>query len=352
LQSDVAGAVAAEVVVNLPRPANEASRARVSLDPEALDLYFRGREAWNKRTEQGVRASIPLFEAAIKKYPGYARAYAGLADAYIVLSAWRLGAGPPAEGYSKARVAATRALDLDKRLAEAETSLAAISAFYDWNAQEAQREFRRATELNPSYATTHSWYAEFLACLGRSNEMLVETAEARRLDPLAPIMISDASMRLAYAGRLNEASVGLLSFTQQNPEFVFAHHALADVLQAQRRFPEAIAEQETAARLTNRIPEEVASLAQTYAVAGRSGDARRLLTELEARSRHEYVPSYTVALVHAGLGDADRAFELLENAYHEHSSWMSHLRIDRRLDPLRHDPRFRALEARVGLWND
>jgi tetratricopeptide (TPR) repeat protein len=182
--------------------------------------------------------------------------------------------------------------------------------------------------------------------------MLVETAEASRIDPLAPIMASDASTRLAYVGRLAEASAGLQAFTLQHPEFVFGRHSLSYVLQAQNRYPEAIAEQETATRLTNRIPEELASLAQTYAAAGRAGDARRLLMELDARGRNEYVPSYSVGLVYAALGDSDRAFEWLEHAYQEHSSWLSHLRIDRRLDPLRHDPRFRTLETRVGLWND
>jgi TolB-like protein/DNA-binding winged helix-turn-helix (wHTH) protein len=129
LQSDIARAVAAEVAIKVSRPANEPLRPIESVDPEALELYLRGREAWNKRTEQDVRASVALFEAAIRKRPDYARAYAGLADAYIVLSAWSLGAWPPAEGYSKARVAATKALELDDRLAEAHTSLAGISAF-------------------------------------------------------------------------------------------------------------------------------------------------------------------------------------------------------------------------------
>jgi TolB-like protein/DNA-binding winged helix-turn-helix (wHTH) protein/Tfp pilus assembly protein PilF len=352
LQSDIARAVAAEVAINLARPASEPLRPIESVDPEALDLYLRGREAWNKRTEQDVRASIPLFEAAIRKRPDYARAYAGLADANIVLSAWSLGAWPPAEGYSRARVAATKALELDDRLAEAHTSLAGISAFYDWNAAEALREFRRAFELNPSYATTHHWYAEFLACVGRSDEMLVETAEARRLDPLALIMISSMSTRLAYAGRLAEASAGLQSFTQQHPAFVLARHSLAEVLQAQHRYAEAVAEQEIAAKLSDRMPEELASLAQAYAVAGRSHDASRILAELQERAQHQYVPPYSVALVYAGLGEADRAFGLLGDAYREHSSWLSHLRIDARLNPLRQDPRFRALETRVGLWND
>src|SRR5262249_13265952 len=161
LQGDVARAVAADVAVNLSPPARESQRAPQTVDPEALDLYLRGRETWNKRTEQDVRASIPLFQAAIEKSPGYARAYAGLADAYIVLSAWSIGVMAPAEGYSKARAAATKALELDGRLAEAQTSLAGITSFYDWSADQALKEFRRALELNPSYATTHHWYAEF-----------------------------------------------------------------------------------------------------------------------------------------------------------------------------------------------
>jgi tetratricopeptide (TPR) repeat protein len=259
---------------------------------------------------------------------------------------------PPAEGYSKARAAATKALELDSRLAEAQTSLAGITAFYDWNAAQAHREFRRALELNPSYSTTHHWYAEFLGCLGRPDEMLVETAEARRLDPLAPIMMSSMSTRLIYAGRLAEAGIGLQLFTQQHPEFVFAHHSLAEVLQAQHHYAEAIAEQEIAATRSNRISEELASLAQVYAVAGRSHDARQILAELEERARHQYVPPYSVALVYAGLGEADRAFGLLDEAYREHSSWLSHLKIDTRLDPLRNDPRFHALETRIGLWSD
>jgi TolB-like protein/DNA-binding winged helix-turn-helix (wHTH) protein/Tfp pilus assembly protein PilF len=363
LQSDLARAVAMEAAAAMTPsgPAHDRLRpvdnvenvAKVenveSVNPTALDLYLRGREAWNRRNEEDIRASIPLFEAAIRSDPAYARAYAGLADAHAVLASWALGALPPGEGYSKGRAEALRALELDDTLAEAHTTLAAISAFYDWDAANASKEFRRAIELNPSYAIAHHWYAEHLATVGRFEEMLAESKEAERLDPLSPLMVASAAIRFSFAGRQDEAVAKLRSVTEAHPEFILAHAWLEEVLEAQGRYANAVTEGETAVELSQAKAERVAALAHTYAVSGRNKEALQALSDLKERARHTYVPAYSVALVYAGLGDVDRAFDSLEEAYREHSSWLSHLRLDHRLDSLRNDPRFRALQARVGL---
>jgi TolB-like protein/DNA-binding winged helix-turn-helix (wHTH) protein len=363
LQSDLARAVAMEAAAAMTPsgPAHDRLRAVdnvesvehvesvASVNPTALDLYLRGREAWNRRTEEDIRASIPLFEAAIRSDPAYARAYAGLADAHAVLASWALGALPPGEGYSKGRAEASRALELDDTLAEAHTTLAAISAFYDWDAANAPKEFRRAIELNPSYAIAHHWYAEHLATVGRFEEMLAESKEAERLDPLSPLMVASDAIRFSFAGRQDEAVAKLRSVTVAHPEFVLAHAWLEEVLEAQGRYADAVTEGETAVELSHAQAERVAALAHTYAVSGRKKEALQALSDLKERARHAYVSAYSVALVYAGLGDVDRAFDSLEEAYREHSTWLSHLRLDHRLDSLRNDPRFRALQIKVGL---
>jgi TolB-like protein/DNA-binding winged helix-turn-helix (wHTH) protein/Flp pilus assembly protein TadD len=349
LQSDLARAVALEAAVNLSGPVHDRLRTVESVNPSALDFYLRGREAWNRRTEEDIRAAIPLFEAAIRSEPGYARAYAGLADAHTVLAAWALGALPPGEGYSRSRAEVSKALELDDTLAEAHTTMAAISAFYDWDAVDAQKEFRRAIELNPSYATAHHWYAEHLATIGRFDDMLAESREAERLDPLSPIIVAGAAIRFSFVGRHDEAVAQLRSVTRSHPDFILAHAFLEEVLEAQGRYADAVGEGEAAVDLSHAKSERLASLAYTYAVSGRKKEALRALSDLKERARHAYVPAYSVALVYAGLGDLDRAFESLEDAYREHSSWLSHMRLDHRLDTLRRDPRFRALQTRVGL---
>ncbi|HWW83947.1 MAG TPA: winged helix-turn-helix domain-containing protein [Vicinamibacterales bacterium] len=349
LQRDLARAVASDVAANFSGTVAESALEREPVNPEALDLYLRGRAAWNRRTEEDIRNSIPLYEAALAKDPRYARAYGGLADAYLVLSSWALGALPPSEGYSKGRIAATKALELDETLAEAHTSLGAISAFYDWNTLEARKEFRRAIELNPSYATAHHWLAEHLATIGQFDQMLVENQEALKLDPLSPIIVTGAANRYCFINRCADAAKQLQAVTTSHPEFLMAHGFLGTALTATHHYADSIRELETAANLSSRKSEELAELAHAYGASGRPGDARKIVTELEERSQRMYVPAYSLALAYAGLGNNDRAFDLLEQAYREHSSWLSHVRIDRRLDSLRSDPRFQALQARVGL---
>jgi TolB-like protein/DNA-binding winged helix-turn-helix (wHTH) protein/Flp pilus assembly protein TadD len=349
LQSDLARAVVSEAAVHLSDSADDRLRTVESVNPAALDLYLRGREAWNRRTEEDTRAAIPVFEAAIRSEPTYARAYAGLADAHVVLAAWALGALPPGEGYSKARSEASKALELDDTLVEAHTTMGAIHAFYDWDAAGAQKEFRRAIELNPSYPTAHTWYAEHLATIGRFEEMLVESREAERLDPLSPVIVAGGAVRLSYAGRTDEAVARLRSVIRAHPDYLLGHAYLEDVLDGAGRYADAVREGETAVELSHGKSERLAALAYTYAALGRKKEALQALSQLKERARHTYVSAYSLALVYVGLGDVDGAFDSLEAAYREHSSWLSHLRLDHRLDRLRSDPRFRALQVRVGL---
>lgn len=348
LQSEVARAVAAGVRLTLT-PQTEARLARAArVDPEAYELFLRGRFFWNRRDAEGLRRSIEYFEKAIARQPDYALAYAGIADANIVLG--DQGNAPAGEALPRARAAALRALQIDPSLAEAQASLAMVRGVYDWDWPGAEQGFRRAIDLNPSYATAHHWYAHLLRAIGRFEEAVAETRRAQELDPLSLIINSNVGSALFYAGRYGEAAAQYRRTIEMNPDWAPAHWGLGRTLRKLGRVPEALAEHAKAVDASHRDAGYVCTLANALALAGRRAGAQELLAEMEARAQRQYVSPYDLALVHAGLGDVERALASLERAYSERHSSLRQLRVDERLDPVRSDPRFEALARRVGLY--
>ena len=310
LQSEVSRAVAAGIQLTLT-PQAEARLARGGrLDPEAYELYLRGRFLWNRRDAPGLRGAVEYFERAIERRPDYALAHVGIADAFIVLG--DQGNVPSTVALPKARSAALRALELDPGLAEAQASLAMVRGIYDWDWDGAERGFRRAIELNPSYATAHHWYAHLLRALGRFDEAVAETRRAQELDPLSLIINSNVGSALFYAGRHQEAAAQYRKTLEMNPSWAPAHWGLGRSLLKLGRRAEAVAAHEKAVTLSRRDAGYVCTLANALALSGSRDAALPLLAEMEARAKEQYVSPYDLALIYAGLGDEPRAFAALE----------------------------------------
>ncbi|MBI1796716.1 MAG: protein kinase [Candidatus Eisenbacteria bacterium] len=347
LQGEVARAIADEVRVKLtPREAGRLNRPR-AVRPEALDAYLRGRHHWNRRLEPEVRKSIEHFQRAIEFDPGYALAFAGLADAWNILADLR--ALPQGEAFERARAAAERAMALDPSLGEPHTSLGFVLMFnrYDWPA--AAAEYERAIALHPGYATGHQWYAELLASQGRFGEALAEARHAERLDPLSAVIGASVADILYFERRYDEAIEQLRRVLELDPAFLLVHPDLGRAYAQAGDFDRAIAEFEQAATLAGGLPGSSAGLAHTLAVAGRRDEARAMLPALEARVRTGRMNPYAIATVLTGLGDLDAALDWMERAFEQRDGGLVWLQVHPRLDPLRGHPRFAALAARMGF---
>ena len=347
LQGEVARAIAEEIRVRLtPQESERLSQAR-AVNPAAYDSYLRGRFQWNRRNADSLRRSIELFERALEADPTYALAWTGLADAYNILGDMHALA-PNATG-PRARAAARRALDLDSNLAEAHTSLAFQYSFHEWDWVSAEREFRRAIELQPSYATGHQWFAEYLVMRGRFAEAEAEARLANELDPLSTVMAVTHADVLYFARRYDEALSVLHRAHDVDPTFVQVHTDLGRVCSQLGRHDEAIASFHAAARLNGAEPERVPGLGYAYAAAGRVEDARRMLESLASCRRQRFVSPHALAVIHVALGEFEQAFEWLEQAVFERDTALVWLQVHPRLDPLRADPRFEALRRRAGV---
>src|SRR6202140_3792297 len=280
--------------------------------PESYESYVQGRYFWNKRTEKGIRKGLEYFRQAIALDPTFAEGYVGVADSYATLGLYALL--PPKEAFPAAKEAAKRALEMDDGLAEAHASLGFIHFYYDWNAAEAVKEFQRALVENPNYAMAHSWYGENLAAMGRFQESSAETQRAMEGDPLSLIIASNAGWTFSLAGKIDEAIEILKKAIDVDPNFPRTHFRLGRAYEQKKSYDLAILELERAVSLS---PEDACykgSLGHAYAVSGHVDKARKVLQELEARTGQPYVPAYAIALVHAGLGENDRAFSWLQRA--------------------------------------
>jgi tetratricopeptide (TPR) repeat protein len=319
------------------------------VDPEAYESYLKGRYFWNKRTEEGFIKAIGFFEEAIAKQPDYAQAYAGLSDAYALL-----GWAPPAqfsrsETMARARVAARKALEIDDTVAEAHTSLASVSMIYDWNWSLAEKEFRRAIELDPGYATAHHWYAFYCASQGRTEDALAEIRIARKLDPLSLIINEDLAHLLYFARRYDEAIEQSRRTLEMDATFPAAHVTAGLAYLGKQQYSESVVELETAVRVSGADPGTMATLGIAYAQAGRAAKARKIIERITTAPPTHYDPVLKVAWVYAALGDRKRAFSWAEKVYQTRSPEFYTLKVLPVLDPWRADPRFQDLLQRVGL---
>ena len=320
---------------------------RSTTNLEAHDLYLKGRFFWNKRTAEGFSKAVGYFEQAIQLDPGYALAHAGLADVLVLRLSYAMVL--PSELAPKAKAAALRALEIDPGLAEAHASLGNIAwRDYDWAT--AEKEFRTAIELKPDYASAHQWYAETLVNLGRADEAKVEIGRALQADPTSMIInLSAGNILYLFERDYGRAMERLKKTLEMDPGFEFGRVTLAFLYAWQGRHAEALAEIDKFRLSTATF--DLANRALLYAMAGRTVEARRLLRDLEQRSRREYVSSVARALVWAELGDKDRAFALLDQGCALHDPWLVDwgVRVDPSFDPLRSDPRFKRLLKCVHL---
>ena len=313
----------------------------------AYHAYLKGRYYWNKRTGDAFRKAIQCFQEAIDTDPVYALAYAGLADCYTTLGWWRVL--PPAESFPKATAAAVKALEIDQTLAEAHTSLAHVRLNYDWDTTEAERAFNRAIESNPNYATAHHWRAEYFAATGRLDKAVDEDKRALELEPLSLIINSGMGCFLYWARRYDEAIAQIQKALEMDPHFTAAHFFIGLAYLQMEMYEKAIAEFQQAVTLSGDNPFMIASLARAYAASGKQSKAQKIIETLTDKEKHEYVSPLDVALVYAGMGAKDQAFEWLEKAYKERSAWLVFIGIEPGLDSLRSDSRFTELLRRIGL---
>lgn len=312
---------------------------------EAFSLYLRGRNDWNKRTEDGLLQGIEYFRKAIAVDPDYAPAYAGLADCYNMLVVY--GINQPKEAFPKAKEAATKALSIDGTLAEARTSLAFIKHRWDWAGGDAEAEFQLAIKSKPTYAPAHQWYSSYLVAMGRFDEAIYEARRAEQLEPLSFISNSHLGWILYLAGRYDEAIEHCKRLLEVDPNFFPARRYLGLAYEQKGMNAQAIAQFEQGVKLSG-SPLMISLLGHAYAVSGRKPEARRILAELDQQKRR-YVSPYTIATIYAGLGEKDQAFKWLEKAFDDRDIWLMNLKVDPVLNNLRLDKRFTDLLKRMGL---
>ncbi len=345
LEDDVARAVAEEIRVKLtPQEQARLSRAR-PVNPNAHEDYLRGRYFWNKRTEQGLRKGLEYFQQAIGKDPNYALAYSGMADSYSLLVNYHILA--PREAFPAGEAAAKKALELDDMLAEAHASLAFAKLHYDWDWPAAEKEFKRAIELNPGYATAHQWYAEYLAAMGRYDEALKEINRARELDPLSLVIKTNVGKQLFWAHRYGEAIKELKDTIDLDPDYLWPHVFLAMAYEHSGMYPEAEAESRKITTLIGGHPG--IDVAYFYAVSGRRAQAQEVLSYWIQRSSKEHIEPFFISGIYAALGESDRAFAWLDRAYQERNFNMPFLKTLPWFDRLHSDARFQDLLRRMNF---
>lgn len=344
LQGEVAQAIANEIRTEVT-PQEQARLATIQpVNAEAYQLYLKGRFFWNKGTEEDYRAAKKYFERALQVDPNYALALAGLA--YYFLTTDELS---PQVAMPQAKDYALKALAIDDTLSDAHTTLANVRFNADWDWPGAEKEYKRAIELNPSDAESHRAYSVFLSALGRSSEAIGETQTAQRLDPLSLITSADAGWAYYFARQYDQAIQHCQETLELDPNFVGAHDCLGSAYLAKADYSKAIAECQKATAGSGNDLVRATGLARAYAAAGKSTEVRKILATLYAESQRRYVPPYFVATVHAALGEKDDAFTWLNKAYQGRDTNLPWLKVDAAFDPLRSDPRFQELLSRIHL---
>ncbi|HET7113051.1 MAG TPA: tetratricopeptide repeat protein, partial [Pyrinomonadaceae bacterium] len=316
-------------------------------NPEAYQLNLKGRFYWNKRTPADFKKAITFFEQAIAKDPNYALAYSGLADAYTLLTVY--SSEPPRDLMPLAKRAALKALELDDKLAEAHASYGQIVVYYDYELATAEKEYRRALELNPNYATAHQWLAEHLAAVMRSEEAIAEIKRALELDPLSVIMNRLYADILHDARRYDEAIEQYKKTLELDPNFSTAHYFLGRAYEAQGKYDQAVAQYATAGRVSGWPPETVAALNEVYARSGWKAYLQASLEQLMNQPAGRQPPPFVVASYHARIGQKEETISWLQRGYEERDFRMTLISVSFEFDSIRTDPRFVELVQKIGL---
>ena len=344
LQDEVANAIATAINRRITPPHSSQS-PRPQVNPEAYRLYLKGMYSYDRHTEEGFQKTIAFLQQAIDKDPAFASSYASLADCYLALGGFSLAS--TSDVLPKARAAANQALKLDDSLSDAHGALASVH-IAEWNFAGAEKEFRRALELNPNDAGAHQGYGGLLSYLARFDEALIESGKAIELDPLYITHGLVLGNVFYYRGDYDAALKEYNKVLDMDPNYWLAHGSLALTYGQKKMYPEAFAELQKVL-VTFPHSNATAVLGQLKALSGEENQARRIARELRQRSKKEYVSDYWVATIYAALGDNNQAFQLLENAYTERSLWLVQLKVDPRFANLRSDPRFQDLLRRIGL---
>ena len=339
VQEEIARAIVRQLRVKLGL-GGETLVKRHTSDPEAYNLYLKGRYFWNRRSAESSRKAIGYFQEAIARDPDYALAYAGLADSYL---------GRDRDEMARAKEAAAQAVALDEKLAEGHAALARTLLYGDWNWEAAEREFRRAIELNPAYPESYHMYSHFLVPARRVEESLAASRRALELDPLSVSMVAHGGWHSVYCGRFEESMPYSRAAIDMDPTFFAARIHLGMALEQVGRLAEAIEEFRTAGEISAESSEAIAGLGHAYAAAGRGGEARRILEVMAERAEGQFVSSFDRAIVHAGLGENEAACAWLERAAEDRLPSVVEMRADPRLTILAAEPRFAALARRIGL---
>ena len=350
VERDIAREITGNLRLKLSGPEQSRVVKHYTENPEAYQLYLKGRFYWNRRTEEGARKGIEYFQLAIDKDPTYALAYTGLADCYSILgTSYNVASLSPSEAIPKAKSAATKALEMDDTLAEAHTSLAYIRLNYDWDWAGAEREFKRAIELDPNYANAHHWYSHYLMAMSRPEESLAESKRALEPDQLDLVMNIHLGWHYIYAHQYDLAIAQFRKTLEMDPNYGLTHWYLGQAYALKGMYAEAETELLKAKYLLQQNVAVEADIGYAYAASGKGGEAKKVIDELKQSSKQRYISSYYLALIYTGLGEKDSAFEWLENAYRERSDLLIYLKVDPRLDSLRSDARFAELVRRVRL---
>jgi len=350
VERDIAREITGNLRLKLSGPEQSRVVKHYTENPEAYQLYLKGRFYWNRRTEEGARKGIEYFQLAIDKDPTYALAYTGLADCYSILgTSYNVASLSPSEAIPKAKSAATKALEMDDTLAEAHTSLAYIRLNYDWDWAGAEREFKRAIELDSNYANAHHWYSHYLMAMSRPEESLAESKRALELDQLDLVMNIHLGWHYIYAHQYDLAIAQFRKTLEMDPNYGLTHWYLGQAYALKGMYAEAETELLKAKYLLQQNVAVEADIGYAYAASGKGGEAKKVIDELKQSSKQRYISSYYLALIYTGLGEKDSAFEWLENAYRERSDLLIYLKVDPRLDSLRSDARFAELVRRVRL---
>lgn len=354
VQDEIARKISETLRLRLTGADEEKLAKRYTRDTEAYQLYLKGRYFWNKRDEEGLRNGIKYFQAAEEKDPNYALAYSGLADSYALLS--DIGVVKPADEMPKAKAAAQKAVDIDPSLAEAYTSRAFVKLAYDWDWLGAQADFKKGLELNPKYPTAHQWHASYLMQMGKFDQAKGEIEQAHQLDPLSPIIGSNAGLYSYYEHNYDDAIDKYKKTLQTDPDFWVARNYLGLAYVQKKMYGEAILELRSLIKapgdaplsdeIVAREPEASASLGFAYAMAGKRTDAEGILQKFEALASQRYVSGLYFAIIYAGLKDNDRAIENLNKAFDSRHPGLVLIRIEPIFDLLRSDDRFKQLVGR------
>jgi len=347
LQCEVAAAVAREIQIKLTPQASRRLTKPQDISASAYEAYLKGRHAFNRRTEASMRESITHFEAALRSDLSYAPAYAGIADAQVMLAC--RGMVPAKQAFRAARAAASKALELDSELGDAHASLAHVR-LHDWDWDGLEQDFRRAIDRGPSLAIVHYWFAEYLMSQERADEAVAAAWVAQRMDPLSPVNRSALGMILYLAHRYDESATVLEQGCAANREHFLPHMRLGLVRIQQRRYADAVALLERAAELAEGSTETLAILGMAHAAAGKVGPMRRVLAQLHRLKGKRYVSPYNIAKIHAAAGDRAQALEWLETAYEGGNPDLIELNSEPVFDPIRRAAEFQRLMRRVG-WS-